>query len=108
MLQAKQQGLVPRCLAVITPGNPTGQVIEQDNQEELIKFAKEHDLAIIADEVYQVSCLGPGHISGSMVARSESPAGPAIMGCIIVPHFPAEGDMVPPRITQLLLCSAPS
>ena len=98
MLQAKQQGLVPRCLAVITPGNPTGQVIEQDNQEELI----------IADEVYQVSCLGPGHISGSVVARSESPAGPAIMGCIIVPHFPAEGDMVPPRITQLLLCSAPS
>ena len=74
MLQAKQQGLVPRCLAVITPGNPTGQVIEQDNQEELIKFAKDHDLVIIADEVYQVSCVGTDHISGSMTAQSETTA----------------------------------
>ena len=75
MLQAKQQGLVPRCLAVITPGNPTGQVIEQDNQEELIKFAKEHDLVIIADEVYQVSRVGPGLTSGSVAAQSDSTAG---------------------------------
>ena len=81
MLQAKQQGLVPRCLAVITPGNPTGQVIEQDNQEELIKFAKDHDLVIIADEVYQVSFVGSGHISGSVTVRSETTAGRREASC---------------------------
>ena len=97
MLQAKQQGLVPRCLAVITPGNPTGQVIEQDNQEELIKFAKDHDLVIIADEVYQVGCVGPGLISGRVTARSESTAD----GMHLAVPICAEGTAAPLRITQL-------
>ena len=97
MLQAKQQGLVPRCLAVITPGNPTGQVIEQDNQEELIKFAKEHDLAIIADEVYQVSCLGPGHISGSVVARSDHQQARPLWDASSFPISPLKGTWFHPE-----------
>ena len=44
-----------RALAVITPGNPTGQVIPKSNIEQLIKFSKNNDLAVIADEVYQVN-----------------------------------------------------
>ena len=54
-LQAKKDGLCIRALAVITPGNPTGQVIPRSNIEDLIKFSKKHDLAVIADEVYQVN-----------------------------------------------------
>lgn len=55
MLQAKKDGLCIRALAVITPGNPTGQVIPKSNIEELIHFSKKNDLAVIADEVYQVN-----------------------------------------------------
>ena len=55
MLQAKKDGLCIRALAVITPGNPTGQVIPRSNIEDLIKFSKKNDLAVIADEVYQVN-----------------------------------------------------
>lgn len=54
-LQAKKDGLCIRALAVITPGNPTGQVIPRSNIEDLIKFSKKNDLAVIADEVYQVN-----------------------------------------------------
>ena len=54
-LQAKKDGLCVRALAVITPGNPTGQVIPKSNIEELLKFSKDNDLAVIADEVYQVN-----------------------------------------------------
>lgn len=55
LLQAKKDGLCVRALAVITPGNPTGQVIPRKNIEELIKFSKRNDLAVVADEVYQVN-----------------------------------------------------
>lgn len=54
-VQSKKDGLCIRALAVITPGNPTGQVIPRSNIEDLIKFSKKHDLAVIADEVYQVN-----------------------------------------------------
>lgn len=38
---------------MINPGNPTGQVLSRKNIEEVIKFAYEHDLLLLADEVYQ-------------------------------------------------------
>ncbi|XP_020709444.1 alanine aminotransferase 2 [Athalia rosae] len=43
----------PRCLVVINPGNPTGQVLTRKNIEDVIKFAHKHNLYIMADEVYQ-------------------------------------------------------
>lgn len=55
VLQTKKDGLCVRALAVITPGNPTGQVIPKENIEQLLKFAKDNDLSVIADEVYQVN-----------------------------------------------------
>lgn len=42
-----------RALAVLNPGNPTGQVLTRENIEEIIKFAYKHSLMIFADEVYQ-------------------------------------------------------
>lgn len=54
-MQAGKDGLCIRALAVITPGNPTGQVIPRSNIEDLIKVSKKHELAVIADEVYQVN-----------------------------------------------------
>ncbi|CAF1292350.1 unnamed protein product [Rotaria sordida] len=44
---------VPRCIVVINPGNPTGQVLSRENIEDVIRFAYKHKLFILADEVYQ-------------------------------------------------------
>ncbi|KAH8421502.1 hypothetical protein KR009_010082, partial [Drosophila setifemur] len=43
----------PRALVVINPGNPTGQVLTRENVEEIIKFAHDNQLLLLADEVYQ-------------------------------------------------------
>lgn len=42
-----------KCLVVINPGNPTGNILSEENIEEIIKFCYEHNLVILADEVYQ-------------------------------------------------------
>ncbi|XP_054165907.1 alanine aminotransferase 2-like [Oppia nitens] len=43
----------PKAIVVINPGNPTGSVLTRNNIEDIIKFAKQNNLLIIADEVYQ-------------------------------------------------------
>ncbi|XP_042906500.1 alanine aminotransferase 2 isoform X1 [Parasteatoda tepidariorum] len=43
----------PRALVVINPGNPTGSVLTRQNMEEIIKFAYDEKLFLMADEVYQ-------------------------------------------------------
>ena len=40
-------------MVVINPGNPTGQLLSEDNVRDIIKFAYEHKLFLLADEVYQ-------------------------------------------------------
>ncbi|KAJ8715839.1 hypothetical protein PYW08_013124 [Mythimna loreyi] len=42
-----------RALVVINPGNPTGQVLTRQNMEEIVRFAYEHNVFLMADEVYQ-------------------------------------------------------
>lgn len=42
-----------RALVFINPGNPTGQCLTYDNLKELIKFAYEEKVVLLADEVYQ-------------------------------------------------------
>lgn len=43
----------PKAIVVINPGNPTGSVLTKKNIEDIIHFAKQNHLLIIADEVYQ-------------------------------------------------------
>ena len=50
---AKNSGIDPLAIAVINPGNPTGAVLSEKNIGMVIRFAKKHNLAILADEVYQ-------------------------------------------------------
>ncbi|KAH8396411.1 hypothetical protein KR222_009948 [Zaprionus bogoriensis] len=45
----------PRALVIINPGNPTGQVLTRENIEEIIRFAYDNKLLILADEVYQAN-----------------------------------------------------
>ncbi|CAK8696006.1 unnamed protein product [Clavelina lepadiformis] len=51
---------LPRVLCVINPGNPTGQVLSRDNVVEIIKFAKQNHLFLMADEVYQDNVYAEG------------------------------------------------
>ncbi|MDO8461712.1 MAG: pyridoxal phosphate-dependent aminotransferase [Deltaproteobacteria bacterium] len=41
-----------RAIAVISPHNPTGMVATAKEMEKIVALAKEHDLAILSDEVY--------------------------------------------------------
>ncbi|XP_062591773.1 alanine aminotransferase 1-like [Saccostrea cucullata] len=52
-LNEARKHCIPRALVIINPGNPTGQVLSRANIEEIIKFAKEENLFLMADEVYQ-------------------------------------------------------
>lgn len=51
--KANNAGLAARALVFINPGNPTGQCLSYSNLQELLKFAYETKIVIMADEVYQ-------------------------------------------------------
>jgi aspartate/methionine/tyrosine aminotransferase len=51
--KARADGVRTKAIVVINPGNPTGSVLHPENVKMVIRFAKEHGLAILADEVYQ-------------------------------------------------------
>lgn len=42
-----------KAMVIINPGNPTGNILSEDNIADIIKFCYEHNLVILADEVYQ-------------------------------------------------------
>ncbi|GBF93162.1 alanine aminotransferase [Raphidocelis subcapitata] len=50
---ARAAGKCVRALALISPGNPTGQCLGEDNMRELINFAYNERILLMADEVYQ-------------------------------------------------------
>lgn len=51
---------IPRAIVIINPGNPTGQVLSKENIEQVIRFAKEENLFLMADEVYQHNIYAEG------------------------------------------------
>eukprot|EP00271_Cylindrocystis_brebissonii_P005272 TRINITY_DN17230_c0_g1_i1.p1 TRINITY_DN17230_c0_g1~~TRINITY_DN17230_c0_g1_i1.p1 ORF type:complete len:580 (-),score=110.14 TRINITY_DN17230_c0_g1_i1:517-2256(-) len=69
--EAREKGINPRAVCIINPGNPTGQVISVENQQEIVKFCAEKNLALLADEVYQenVYAEGKSFTSFKKVAR---------------------------------------
>ncbi|KAL3700983.1 hypothetical protein R1sor_019005 [Riccia sorocarpa] len=50
---ARAAGTRVRALVVINPGNPTGQVLAEENQKQIIQFCRDEGLLLLADEVYQ-------------------------------------------------------
>ncbi|KAF5743820.1 Alanine aminotransferase 2 [Tripterygium wilfordii] len=56
---AKSKGITARALVVINPGNPTGQVLAEDNQREIVEFCKQEGIVLLADEVYQENVYVP-------------------------------------------------
>jgi aspartate/methionine/tyrosine aminotransferase len=58
--RAKAEGIRPRAMVVINPGNPTGAVLPAGNVAEVLQFARRHDLLLLADEVYQENVWAEG------------------------------------------------
>ncbi|KAB2596949.1 alanine aminotransferase 1 [Pyrus ussuriensis x Pyrus communis] len=56
---AKSKGINVRALVVINPGNPTAQVLAEDNQWQIVDFCKQEGLVLLADEVYQENVYIP-------------------------------------------------
>ena len=56
--QAEENGINIRAIVVINPGNPTGSILNKGCVDEVVEFASEKGLAIIADEVYQDNTYG--------------------------------------------------
>ncbi|XP_035611069.2 alanine aminotransferase 2-like isoform X1 [Oncorhynchus keta] len=52
-VKAAREHCNPRALCIINPGNPTGQVQNRQSIEDVIRFAAEEHLFLMADEVYQ-------------------------------------------------------
>ncbi|XP_038616546.1 alanine aminotransferase 1 isoform X4 [Tachyglossus aculeatus] len=50
----------PKVLCIINPGNPTGQVQSRQCIEDVIRFAMEEGLFLMADEVYQDNVYAEG------------------------------------------------
>ena len=61
--EAKNSGIDVRCIVVINPCNPTGAILDRESIADVVDFAEAHELAIIADEVYQDNLYGGEFIS---------------------------------------------
>ena len=63
-----------RAIIVVTPNNPTGSVLQRGELEALVSLARDHNLAIIADEVFSDYLWQPGADATGSVA--------AVDGCL--------------------------
>lgn len=70
-VKARKNGVNVKGIVVINPGNPTGAVLSEKSIREVITFAKKHQLAIIADEVYQENVYAGEFVSFAKVLGAE-------------------------------------
>ena len=49
---ARARGARPRAIVVVSPNNPTGSFLKRDELARLAELCDEHDLALVADEVF--------------------------------------------------------
>jgi aspartate/methionine/tyrosine aminotransferase len=56
--KAKRDGVNVKGIVVINPGNPTGAILDEESIREVIDFAEQYGLVILADEVYQENVYG--------------------------------------------------
>lgn len=60
-----------RLLAINTPNNPTGAVIDRKRMERLVAIANAHKLLLISDEVYEDYCFAP--FTSSLSCKPDRP-----------------------------------
>ncbi|KAI3398995.1 hypothetical protein diail_8022 [Diaporthe ilicicola] len=67
---AKAQGVDVRAIVMINPGNPTGASLTEADIRNVIDFAREEKLVVMADEVYQTNVFVGKFVSFKKVLRS--------------------------------------
>ncbi len=71
---ARERGVRVKGIVVINPANPTGAILSRTSADDLVDFAAEEGLAIIADEVYQDNLYGAEFISfAKLVGKRDIP-----------------------------------
>ncbi|KAI9070362.1 transaminase [Trametes sanguinea] len=77
LAKAEKEGVKPRALVVINPGNPTGAILDKSTMQNLVKLCEEHSLVLLADEVYQANLHRPDthpfHSFKQVVREMNSP-----------------------------------
>ncbi|GAA97564.1 uncharacterized protein L969DRAFT_91476 [Mixia osmundae IAM 14324] len=71
--EARASGILPKAICVISPGNPVGNVLSQEAIADILKFAYNERLVVLADEVYQTNIYHPSQkpfVSFRKVLRS--------------------------------------
>jgi aspartate/methionine/tyrosine aminotransferase len=58
LADARARGINVRAMAIINPGNPTGQVMTQQNLRDIVQFCHRNSIVLLADEVYQANIYG--------------------------------------------------
>jgi aspartate/methionine/tyrosine aminotransferase len=58
--KAKKEGLDVKALAMINPGNPSGNVMTHCDIQVITEFCADHGIVLLADEVYQSNVYAPG------------------------------------------------
>ncbi|EWC46913.1 hypothetical protein DRE_03925 [Drechslerella stenobrocha 248] len=66
---AQAEGTDVRCICVINPGNPTGASLPYKSIEDILTFAAEKKLVVMADEVYQTNVFIGEFVSFKKVLR---------------------------------------
>lgn len=51
--EARKNNTEVRAVAIINPGNPTGQVMTENEMKDVVRFCYDNGLVLLADEVYQ-------------------------------------------------------
>lgn len=70
--QARANDVNVKGIVVINPGNPTGAVLSEKSVKDVIDFARENQIAIIADEVYQENVYAGEFISFAKALGTDS------------------------------------
>lgn len=52
---AVRDGITPKALVVINPGNPTGALLDEVTMRNVVRLCEQHGLVLLADEVYQAN-----------------------------------------------------
>jgi len=71
LADARARGINVKAIVVINPGNPTGAILDEESVREVIAFARENGMAIIADEVYQENLYGGEFFSFARMLGEE-------------------------------------
>jgi len=58
--KAKKEGLEVRAMAMINPGNPSGNVMTHCDIQVITEFCSDHGIVLLADEVYQANVYAEG------------------------------------------------